>query len=198
MSFYTGTQSEIIFANGFAYPIANASSAAAQNLLAAASGKNQQPYFPGGFFQFARAGQVVSVDFSAILAGQATPTTAIFTAGLSTTSGAIGGTTLAASNAFTITSFAAGVVYGRILINCFGAGFGTGASGTETNLWSTIMCGINNGGTTTNGGVALGGPTNVTSIDMSVNQWLYLTVTFSTSSTSNTCTVQQLAVAGLN
>jgi hypothetical protein len=31
-----------------------------------------------------------------------------------------------------------------------------------------------------------------------VNQWLYLTVTFSTSSVSNSATLQQLIVYGLN
>jgi hypothetical protein len=195
-SFYTGTQSEVLFANGFAYPIANASSSAAQNLMAAASGKNQQPLFPGGFFQQGRAGQVAAVDFAIIMSGQASATTATITAGLNTNSGTISGSsTLVASSAFTMTSYASGSVMGRIIISCFGAGYGTGATGTETNLWSSIsMTAFGNSLATT----ATGGPTNLTSIDFSLNQWLSLAVTFSTASASNTATLQQIFVSGLN
>jgi len=196
ISFYSGTQSEILFANGFAYPTANASSAAAQNLTAAASAKNQQPLFPGGFFQQGRTSQVAAVDFAVILSGEASPAvTTTFTAGLSTTSGNLSGSTLVASSAFTSTSYSSGSVLGRILISCFGAGYGTGATGTETNLWSTM-------GVTAFGNAlqstACGGPTNLTTIDFSVNQWLYLTVTFSQASASNTAILQQLIVSGLN
>jgi hypothetical protein len=194
MSFYTGTQSEVIFANGFAYPTANAASSSAQSLITQASTKNQQPLLPGGFFQQGRANQLVAVDFSVILSGQASATTALFTVGLATSANNVGGTTLVSSSTFTCTSFASGTAMGRALISCFGAGYiGTG---TETNLWSSMM--VNAAGNSTNV-TAAGGPTNVTSgIDFSVNQWLYLTVTFSTSSASNTAILQQLAVSGLN
>lgn len=195
MSFYTGTQSEVLFANGFAYPTANASSSAAQSLVAAASAKNQQPLLPGGFFQQGRTGQVAAVDFAVILSGQVSATTALFTAGLSTTSGNISGTTLVSSSAFTCTNFSSGTAMGRILISCFGAGYGTGATGTETNLWSSMS--VSAAGNSTNV-TAAGGPTNVTSIDFSINQWLYLSVTFSTASASNTAILQQLIVSGLN
>ena len=195
MSGYTLTWGEVLFANGFAYPAANASSAAAQNLMAAASGKNQQPVLPGGFFQQGRSNQVVSVDFGITLSGQVSATTALITAGLSTTSGNISGSTLVASSAFTCTSYSSGSVIGRVLISCFGAGYGTGATGTETNLWSTM--GITAFGNSLQS-TAAGGPTNLTSIDFSVNQWLYLSVTFSTSSASNSATLQQVIVSGLN
>jgi hypothetical protein len=193
VSFYTGTQSEIIFANGFAYPTANAASNAAQSLIAQASAKNQQPLLPGGFFQQGRANQVVAVDFAVILTGQASATTALFTAGLATSANNTGGSTLVSSSAFTCTNFSSGTAMGRVLISCFGAGYvGTG---TSTNLWSSMM--VSAAGASTNV-TAAGGPTNLTSIDFSVNQWLYLTVTFSTSSASNTAILQQLVVSGLN
>jgi hypothetical protein len=199
VSFYTGTQSEVIFANGFAYPAAAASSSAAQNMMAAASGKNQQPVFPGGFFQQGRQNQVVAVDFSVIVAGQGSATTMTITAGLNTNSGTISGSsTLVASQAFTITSFAAGTAAGRIIISNFGSGYGTGATGTETNLWSSMMIALNNGGTLTGSAISATGPTNLTTIDFSLNQWLSLAVTFSTASASNSATLQQIIVSGLN
>lgn len=199
MSFYTGTQSEVLFANSAAYPIANAASAAAQSLVTGATGDFQQPVFPGLFFQQGRNGQVAKVEFSLTLAGQGSATTAIFTAGLATTPNNISGSTLVAANAFTCTSFAAGIVHGEVLISCFGAGYGT--SSVATNLSSTMDVRVNNGSTTqpaASSGITLGGPTALQTIDASVNQWLYLTVTFSTSSTSNQATLKQLVVYGLN
>lgn len=185
----------MLFANGFAYPAANASSSSAQSLVTGASGKYQQPYFPGGFFQQGRTGQVAAVEFAVILAGQGSATTATFTAGLNTAANTIGGSTLVAANAFTCTSFASGTVHGRVIISNFGSGYGT--SSVSTNLWST-MSAIFNNGSTTGGGAVAGGPTQLPTIDFSVNQWLYLTVTFSTSSASNSATLQQLIVYGLN
>jgi hypothetical protein len=199
LSFFTGTQSEVLFANGFAYPIANAASGAAQLLITGASGKYQQPYFQGGFFQQGRTGQVAKAEFTISLAGQGSATTAIFTAGLATAANS-SGSTLVAANAITCTSFASGIVHGEVLISCFGAGYGT--SSVSTNLQSTMDLRFNNGATaqpsSTGGGVALGGPTALQTIDFSVNQWFYLTVTFSTSNASNTATLQQLVLYGLN
>lgn len=194
MSFYSGTQSEILFANGAAYPAANASSAAAQSLIAGASGKFTQPLFPGGFFQFGRNGQVVSVDFAAALTGQASATTALFTLGLSTTSNNIAGSTLVSTGTFTVTNFASATIMGRAVISCFGAGYGT--SSVSTNLVSSLNVAYQTGNTA--GASALGGPTSLTTIDASLNQWLYLTVTFSTSSATNSVTLSQLLVSGLN
>lgn len=193
MSFYTGTQTEVLFSNGFAYPAANASSSTAQSLIAGASGKFQEAVFPGLFFQSGRTGQVASVDFALLITGQASATTATITAGLATSSNNVSGTTLVASSAFTVTSWSSGSAVGKILISCFGAGYGT--SSVSTNLWSSLsLNGFGNALAVT----AAGGPTNVTTIDASVNQWLYLTVTFSTASATNSATLQQLIVNGLN
>ena len=163
--------------------------------MTAASAKNLQPLLPGGFFQQGRQNQVVAVDFAVILSGQSSATTATFTAGLSTTSGNISGSTLVASSGLTCTSFSSGSAVGRIIINCFGVGYGTGATGTETNLWSSIL--VNGFGNAAFQGAA-GGPTNLTTIDFSINQWLYLSVTFSTASATNSATLQQILVSGLN
>ena len=199
MSFYTGTNAEVLFANGFTYPAANAASAAAQSLVAGASGKFQQPFFPGGFFQQGRTGQVARAEFTLNVTGQASATTATITAGLNTAANTIGGSTLVAANAVTVTSLTNMIWHGELLISCFGAGYGT--SSVSTNLSSTLDIRFNAAATTqpaASSGVTLGGPTAQQAVDFSVNQWLYLTVTFSTSSGTNSATLQQIVLYGLN
>jgi len=194
MSYYTGTQAEVLFSNGFAYPAANAASAAAQSLITGASGKFQQAVFPGGFFQQSRTGQVVSVDYLVSISGQASATTAILTAGLSTIPNDISSAkTLAASSAITVTSFTSAAFSGRLLISNFGSGYGT--SSVATNLQSSMNLIYTNGATT---GVNAVGPTALQTVDFSVNQWLYFSVTFSTSSGTNSATLQQIIVRGEN
>lgn len=200
MSFFTGTQAEVIFANGFAYPAANAVSAAAQSLVAGASGKFQQPFFPGGFFQQGRTGQVAKAEFTLNLTGQGSATTATITAGLNTAPNTIaGGATLVAANAVTVTSLSNMTWHGEVLISCFGAGYGV--SSVSTSLSSAIDIRFNVPATTqpaASSGQTLGGPTALSTIDFSVNQWLYLTVTFNTSSATNSATLGQIVLLGLN
>lgn len=196
MSFYTGTQAEVLFSGPPAnYAAAAASSSAAQSLVTGATGNYQQPLLPGGFFQEGRTNQLVRVTFSGVLAGQSSATTAIFTAGLNTAANTIGGSTLAAVNALTVTSFASGAFFGEFLIQNRGSGYGT--SSVSTNLLTGGYAAVQNG-STTGGAMALAVPTALQTIDFSVNQWLYLTVTFSTSSTSNSATLEQLVVYGEN
>jgi hypothetical protein len=190
---YTGTQSEVIFANGFAYPAANAASASAQSLITGASGKYQQPVFYGGFWQEGRSNQVSTADFVISITGQASATTAIITAGLNTAPNNITGSTLVASSAITVTSFSSASFIGRLLISNFGSGYGT--SSVSTNLQSSMNLVYTNSATN---GTNAAGPTALQTIDFSVNQWLYLTVTFSTSSATNSATLQQFMVSGLN
>jgi hypothetical protein len=191
---YTGTQTEIIFANGFAYPAAAASSSAAQSLLAGASGEYQQPVYWGGFWQQGRSNQVSTVDFVISLSGEGSATTATFIAGLNTSAGTItGGKTLLTFPALTCTSFSSATVKGRLLIQNWGSGYGT--SSVATNLQTSGDFTYTNSGT---GGALAAGPTALQTTDFSVNQWLYLSVTFSTSSTSNSATLQALVVRGDN
>ena len=147
MTFYTGTQTEVLFANGFAYPAANASASTAQNLLAGASGKYQQPLFPGGFFQQGRTGQVATVDFSCILAGHGDPDRDVHRrAGHHARARSPAVPTLVACTAFPRTSSGpGGTVHGHIDISNWGSGYGT--SSVATNLWSTISLIVNNGST---------------------------------------------------
>jgi hypothetical protein len=194
VSFYTGTNAEVLFANGFAYPIANANSTSAQALITGASGKYQQPVLYGGFFQQGRSGQVAAVDFSIIMSTSGTPNATI-TAGLNTASNSIaGGTTLVAAGKFATSTWSSATVMGRIIISNFGSGYGT--SSVSTNLWSSMTVNAQNANGT--GVVACGGPTQDATVDFSVNQWLWLSVTFDAGSASNTATLQQLIVYGLN
>lgn len=196
MSFYTGTQAEVLFSGPPAsYAVANASASTAQSLVTGATGNYQQPLLPGGFFQEGRTNQLVRVTFAGNMAGQGSATTAIFTAGLDTAANTIGGSTLAAANALTVTSFASGAFFGEFLIQNRGSGYGT--SSVSTSLLTSGYAAVQNG-STTGGAIALAVPTALQTIDFSVNQWLYLTVTFSTSSTSNSATLTSLVVYGEN
>ena len=118
MSFLTGTQSEVMFANGFTYPTANASSAAAQSLITGASGKYQQPFFPGGFFQQGRTGQVAKAEFTITLGGEDRDDRDHHRRAEQAANTISGGATLVAANAVTCTSFASSTWHGELLISC--------------------------------------------------------------------------------
>jgi hypothetical protein len=190
---YTSTQTEVAFANSQAFPAANASSSSAQNLLAGSSGDYEQPVYWGGFWQQGRSNQISTVEFVITLSGEGSATTATFGAGLNTAAGTItSGKTLLTFPAFTCTSFSSATVKGRLLISNWGSGYGvTSATNLQT---SGDFIAYN----ASPGLAVAAGPTQLATTDFSVNQWLYLTVTFSTSSTSNSATLQQIAVRGDN
>lgn len=194
MSFYTGTQCEVLFSGPPSnYPAAAAASTSAQSLVTGASGDFQQPLIPGGFWQQGRQNQLVTVQFSILLSNQASATTTTITVGLSTSANTIGGSTLLTMPALTTTSYASGTFYGEAMIQNRGSGYGT--SSVATNLLSSGWV-MGSGNSAFVFGPA--GPTALQTIDFSVNQWMYLTVTFSTSSASNSATLQQLIVRGEN
>ena len=134
------------------------------------------------------------VEFVILLSGEGSATTATLGAGLNTAAGTItSGKTLLTFPAFTCTSFSSATVKGRLLISNWGSGYGT--SSVATNLQTSGDFIVYNASP----GLAIAeGPTQLATTDFSVNQWLYLTVTFSTSSTSNSATLQQITVAGNN
>lgn len=194
MSGYTGTFPEVLYSGPPAdYPAAAASSSSAQSLVTGASGDYSQPYFPGGFFQMGRTNQLVTGEFSILMAAQASATTAVITLGLNTAANTIGGSTLLAYPALTVTSFSGGSLNGRFRIQCRGAGYGT--SSVSTSLLTSGEADASGNSTNLSGAA---GPTSLLTVDSTVNQWLYLTVTFSTSSTSNSATLRQLIVRGEN
>jgi len=194
MSFYSGTQTEVLFSGPPAnYTAAAASSSSAQSLVAGATGNYQQPLLPGGFWQQGRQGQLVSFEFSILLSCQSSATTTTIIAGLDTAANTIGGSTLLTYPALTTTSYSSGSLYGAGIIQNRGSGYGT--SSVATNLLSSGWL-IGTGNSATVSGAA--GPTALQTIDFSVNQWFYLTVTFSTSSASNSATLESLIVRGEN
>lgn len=187
------TQAEVIFASGFAYPAANASSSSAQLLCAGATSKYQQPVYGGGFWQQGRSNQISTVDFTISLSGQSSATTATIAAGISTSPDSASGGTLITLPAFTCTSFSSAAVIGHLQISNWGSGYGT--TSVATNLQTSGSVLYTNSSTN---GSACAGLTQLATTDFSVNQWLFLTVTFSTASTSNSATLQQFTAWGSN
>lgn len=197
MSFYTGTQSEILFAGPpAAYPAAGASGTAAVTAFAGGSGNYQQPLFPGGFWQQGRSSQCASVDIYATMTGQASATTATLVLQLNTSPNSISSpSTLLSIPAITITSdSSAPLVIHADLLNR-GSGYGT--SSVATNLVTSGWYMYNIAGATNHvfGAVA---PTSLQTTDFSVNEWLNLQVTMSTNSGTNNITVNTVIVRGEN
>jgi hypothetical protein len=190
---YTGTQEEVIFSSGFAYPTCNASSSGSQLLCAGATGEYQQPVLWGGFWQMGRSNQVATCWFAITLSGQGSTTTATIGAGLNTAPNNGSGSTLLTFPAFACTSFSSGTVLGYFKIANWGTGYGT--SSVATNLQSAGLITYAGNSTT---GVIPAGITQLATTDFSVNQWLYLTITFSTASTSNSAILKQFIVEGNN
>jgi hypothetical protein len=195
MSLLKPYNSEVVFSGPPAsYTAANAASVAAQSLVATGTGDYQQPMFPGGFWLEGRTDQLVSFEFCATMTGQASATTATFIAGLAAGSQAgSGGSALLTYPALTITSYAAGTIYGSGIIQCRGAGYGTSSVSTSL-LSSGLILGTGNALQVT----GCAGPTALQTIDRTSNQWFYLTVTFSTSSATNSCQLASLVVRGEN
>jgi hypothetical protein len=193
MSFYTGTQTEVIYSGPPAnFPAAGVSSAATVNTMVGATGDYSQPLIPGGFFQQGRTNQLVTVEFYGSCSAT-TATTAVFALGLDTAYNTIGGSTLLTFPAMTVTSYSSGTVAGYAVIQNRGSGYG--ASSVSTNLLTSgYVLGYGNSTSTS----VAAGPTALQTIDFSVNQWLYLTILFSGSSASNSFTLEQVVVRGEN
>lgn len=195
MSFYTGTQSEVLFSGPPApYTAGGASSTAAFNLTAGATGNFQQPLLPGGFWQMGRTNQLVDWEAYLLVSAQASATTLTVVLGLDTAANSIAGlSTLISFPAFTVTSYTSGGIYLKGSIQCRGAGYGT--SSVATNLQTSAWY-LGTGNATTIQGVV--NTTQLATTDFSVNQWLTLQGTFSTSSASNSAQLVAMVVRGEN
>ncbi len=195
---FTMTQAEVLYAGPPAnYTAAAASSAAAQSLVAGATGNYSQPYVPTGFWPLQGAnGKLLLGSLVGAVSGQASPTTMIITIGLATASNSASGTSLLATQAYTITSFSAVSWQLDFQVLCRGAGYGTSSVSTSLLTSALIFINASSLGVTAVSDVVA--PNLVTTIDASVIQWLYATVTFSTSSTSNSCTLDTVYLLGMN
>jgi hypothetical protein len=198
ISFITGTQSEVLFAGPVSnYAAAAASSASAQNLMVGATGDYVQPYLPAFFWQMGRQNQCIHATFWGIMTGQSSATTATLTAQLCTASNTAtagtGGGTLVASTVITMTSISNQPWQFDVYTLARGVGYGTTSTSTNLVSFGNILI---NAATAPISGVS--GPTSLLTIDASATWWYNLTVTFSTSSTTNSCTLEQIFLRGLN
>jgi hypothetical protein len=194
----TGTWTECIFANRADFTAYAPNNTSEGSLLA---GVNEQPVIPALFFDGTKAfGRTISILARGVLGTSGTPTIT-FQARLGTTSGSssLSGTSVGVSAAITT------------------------ASGVTNKYWELrldLTCdtpGIGSGNTTLSGAgyvMSPGGfaspfiyplePTTpdtatwTATIDNSVTQYLNLSCTFGTANASNTITLKQLLMMGLN
>jgi hypothetical protein len=196
MSGYTMTQSEVIYSGPPAnYPAAGASGTTEVSAMVGATGVYSQPYFPGGFWQQGRQNQVARFTFALAVSAQVSATTLTLRLRLNTAPNSFVNTDplLLAYNAITVTSYSAGSVVGTGIIQSRGTGYGT--SSVATSLLSSGSLDAFGNSTVANGAA---GPTALNTTDFSVNQWLELSVAFSTNSASNTATLEQFVLEGMN
>ena len=193
MSFYTGTQAEVLFSNPSAYPAEGASSTAAVLLLTGASGAYQQPLFPGGFWQQGRQNQVVHGLMSGVISGESSATTATVILGLATANNTASTETLGSFPALTITSFASGPFWLEFTVQARNVGYGTSATSTSLETSGAFWAAGNSTSI-----FSLLAPTNINTVDFSVNQWFAPTVTMSTNNAGNSMTVQSCVIWGDN
>lgn len=196
MSGYTMTQMEATYSGPPSnYPAAGASGTTEVFAMVGATGDYSQPYWPGGFWQQGRQNQVSSFKFCFAVSAQASATTlqirlrANTSPNAFTTSDAL----LLTYPAVTVTSYSSGTVWGEGFVQCRGTGYGTSSVATNL-LTSGTLSGFGN--SLSVGGAA--GPTSLQTLDFSVNQWLELSVQFSTNSASNTATLEQFVLYGDN
>jgi hypothetical protein len=193
MSFYTGTQAEVLWAGPPSnYPAANAASTSAQSLIAGASGDFQQPYLPAGFFQMGRTNQLVEGHLAGSVTASTTATTFGLLLYLNTAPGVITGTFATILTTPLLTAPVTTASQGWELdfrILCRGAGYGTTTVSTSllcTGVWSAWTL------------QAVCAPTVTTTVDSTVNQWIAAGAIFSTSSATNSCTLQHALIYGMN
>jgi hypothetical protein len=204
VTWYDGVPAALLFTNTAAYPAAAASSAAAQNLMAGATGAYEQPNIPFGYLQQGKIGQVLVGVAVGTITGQSTATTATWTLGMfpggtgsASAAGSIAGTSVLATAAYTITSFSA--VAWELQFQTSFRTVGWGTTTVSTSPYTTGQFTINASSAPPTSALATNIviPAQATTIDASVNQWVYLTITFSTSSTTNSCTLQQFILYGM-
>src|ERR1700685_691861 len=196
MSGYTMTQNEVIYSGPPAnYPAAGGSSTTEVSAMVGATGVFSQPYFPGGFWQQGRQNQVARFTFALAVTAQSSATTLTVRLRMNTgpNSFTTGDALLAAYNAVTVTSYTAGSIVGSGIIQSRGQGYGT-TTVANSLLSSGSLDGFGNA-LTVHGAA---GPTALTTTDFSVNQWLELSVQFSTNSATNAATLEQFVLEGMN
>ena len=225
MSFTTGTQMECLFAGPATTQAAGAATAGwaqaaaaattQQNLVTGATGASGgsdfvQPQLPGGFFQQGRSNQLVKIIANGIASWVATASTTITWAfGVSTAPQlaaagvpAATATTLITSQVFPNQSTSQTNVPWRFEIDLLAKQVGFGTTAIATSVLATGVGGYSPAVVLATGSIGPWGPMppNVTTtIDASINYYLWAAVTFGTNaSASNTCTMLDMLVFGCN
>jgi hypothetical protein len=194
MSFVSGSQTELVWSGPSAsYAAQNAVSASAQFLMPGGTGAFEQPFIPANFWTMGRRNQRARIEIAGVLTGQGSATTATVIIGLATASNTAtpgtGGGVLATSQALTVTSFSA--VGWRMTADLLTRNVGYGTTSVSTSLLTDGMLQI--------GAVSgTAAPTLLSTVDCGAQWWVYATVTFSTSSATNSCQLTRADIWGLN
>lgn len=199
MSGSAGPFTELLWAGpSVSYAAQAAASTAAQFLMPGVSGAYEQPFIPVNWWQIGRKNQRLRIDLGGILTAQATATTAIFSVGLSATANSIASPlALCTTVACTVSNFAAGGW--RLQADVIARNVGYGTSSVSTSLLTDAQVSISSGTYATPTNVtSTGTPTLLSTIDAGAQYWVYATVTFSTSSATNSCQLTRADVWGLN
>lgn len=192
MSWFDGVPAALLYAGpNQDYPAAAAASTAAQSLQTGASGGFSQAAIPVGFLPMNAGARAVIGHLGGKVTGQASATTATFTLGLASSANSIAGTTLVAPPAITVTSLSN--VGWELDFKLLFRSSGYGTTTVSTSVLSSAISSLGSTNLQTTAPPAL-----VTTIDASVTQWLYATVTFSTSSATNSATMQSVLMWGMS
>lgn len=215
------TQMEVLYAGPGAYQaagalttgyVAAAASATTEQVLvqtssgASGAGGFSQPYLPAGFFQQGRQNQLVKIVANGVISWVSTAlTTATFKLGFQTTAqGGSGGvpsgspnlliTSIAIPNNSTAQTNVGWRMEVELLATKVGIGTTAVATAVQATGWTSTAA-----ATAANCVTAPMTPQAVTTIDSTVNNFIYASVTFGTNaSASNSCTLLSWNVFGCN
>jgi hypothetical protein len=179
------------------YPAAAAASTSAQSLIAGATGGFSQARIPASFMQIGKQGFAVIGSYGGIVTASTAATTMIINVGLVNASNSVAGTAITTSQTVVINSTTVGLGWGidfKVLFR--GTGYGTTTVSSTLLTTSSLRVNTSTGTATAVATIAESVPLTVTTIDASVDQWVYATVTFSTSSATNSCTLEQCLLMG--
>jgi|SRR5579859_8085171 len=215
------TQMEVLYAGPGAYQAAGAlttgyaaaaaSATTEQTLVQSSTGASgaggfSQPYLPAGYFQQGRQNQLVRITGHGIISWVATAsTTATFKIGFQTAAQgnnagvpANGPVTLITSPAYANNSTAQTNIPFRFEVELLANKVGIGTTAVSTSLQVTAVGGFT-AATLANSQYGPWTPQAVTTVDSTVNNFIYASVTFGTNaSASNTATLLEWNVFGCN
>jgi hypothetical protein len=201
MSYYTNTNSEVLF-NGpqSAYPAAAAAATTAQSLQTTASADAVQAYIPAYWWTQGRRNQALMLKMAGLLQVSTTATTITMAAGSTSTGGGVITGTLVpwwTGPALVVASATTNFQWQLDLeINTQNVGWGTTTISTQVLCTGRFTVGISTGASAAS--VYQTTQLNPSTIDNSVNNYIYGSVTFSTSSASNTMTMNMVKLYGEN